>query len=277
MDLTVLTWKEILERIIVGFASARGMQNSQIEEIVQKLQPLDKRAEAARDPGLKGILATRVEPDQVDDLKKDRDASPASRRVRAAAILINDFSMECLKDANYDLRLGEEVYVTQDKLPRKLTNENDTVVIRPGEFGVLTTFEYVSIPTDLLGLISLRFRYKNLGLVNISGFHVDPGFTGRVLFSVFNSGPRDVALRYKDPVFMIMFERLERRVEGYDGKYGNQRNIPVDTVTSLGGPSVSVIALDRRIRSMQAQLRILEGILVGLIASILFYFLLGGQ
>lgn len=49
------------------------------------------------------------------------------------------------------------------------------VSIEPGEFALMLTDELIHVPEDLVGFISVRFGYKRRGLVNISGFHVDPG------------------------------------------------------------------------------------------------------
>ena len=185
-------------------------------------------------------------------------------------VFIDDFNIECLDPANYNLRLGNEVYVTTERLPKKLTKTNNTVVIKPGEFGILLTHEYIYIPQNLMGLISLRFRYKQLGLVNISGFHVDPGFRGKLVFAVYNTGPNNIVLRHKEAVFMMMLEKLEKPIKepyklAYGRRFAGMEHIPTDIVTSLGGPSVSVLDLDRRTRSLETQIRIIEGLVVGII------------
>ena len=185
-------------------------------------------------------------------------------------VFIDDFNVECLYPANYNLRLGNEVYVTTARLPRKLTKTGDTVVIKPGEFGILLTHEHIYVPQNIMGLISLRFRYKQLGLVNISGFHVDPGFRGKLVFAVYNAGPNNIVLRHKEAVFMIMLEKLEKPVKepyslAYGRRFAGMEHIPTDIVTSLAGPSVSLLRLDRRIRSLETQIRIIEGLVVGIV------------
>ncbi len=159
------------------------------------------------------------------------------------AILFSNFDITNLQPANYDLRLGEECYVTEEERPLRLAI-GETISIKPGEFGILTTHEYIYVPMDLMGLISLRFRYKRQGLVNISGFHIDPGYCGRIIFSVYNTGPKSVLLRSGDPVFMIIYDKLENQtIEGYEGD--RYLNIPVDIISSLKGPSVSILDLDK--------------------------------
>ena len=103
-----------------------------------------------------------------------------------------------------DLRI-KTVYVSTERVPKKLKSSGkDVLAIEPGEFGLLMTQEYMFVPPDLLGIISIRMTHKQKGLVNISGFHVDPGYYGRLMFSVFNAGPKDVLLRYRDKAFMII-------------------------------------------------------------------------
>ena len=187
-------------------------------------------------------------------------------------IFVDDVDAELVKKANYDLRLGEDVYVTTERIPKKLTTmgKDGVVSIEPGEFGILMTHEYIFVPTDLMGFISIRLTHKQKGLVNISGFHVDPGFYGRLMFAVFNAGPNDVPLRYKEPVFMVMFNELTKdgpRVK--KSKWTGMKNIPIETLSGLRGTSVSVRNLDERIKRLEMVFPIaLTGVVSVLVAVI---------
>ena len=59
----------------------------------------------------------------------------------------------------------------------------------PGQFAFLLTDEIVEVPDSAMALISIKAKIKWRGLINVSGFHVDPGFKGRLIFSVYNAGP----------------------------------------------------------------------------------------
>ena len=265
---------EILDNVVKGYRRTLSIdEKPNFDE--KAMSEIEKHAEEIlKDPELKNATASTALKDFFRNHVLSEDTVDEFGRDCSDSILINDFDPAGLRPANYDLRLGTEVYVTADKLPRNLSATEDTVAIQPGEFGILTTHEYIHVPVKYLGLISLRFSYKKEGLVNISGFHVDPGFTGRIVFSVYNTGPRSVVLRYKDPVFMIMFEALSTPLKlksGYSGGFSGQKHIPVDIITSLGGQSVSVIGLDKRLRRMETTLRILEAILVGLVIAVLGY------
>jgi len=191
-------------------------------------------------------------------------------------ILIDCVHPECLQMANYDLRLGEDVYVTTEKAPMKLNimGKDGVVSIEPGEFGILMTFEYIFVPPDLMGFISIRLTHKQKGLVNISGFHVDPGFYGRLMFTVFNAGPNDVPLRYREPVFMIMFNKLTG-----DGsivkkrRWSGMENIPVETLSGLRGTSISVRNLDERIKRLEMLFPILLTGIISVVVAVVAWVL----
>ena len=172
-------------------------------------------------------------------------------------IFIGCLDSKGLRLANLDLTLGSEVYVTTEKVPTKLNTmgKDGVVSIEPGEFGILMTNEYLFVPWDLMGYISIRLTHKQKGIVNISGFHVDPGYYGRLMFAVFNAGPNNVPLRYNDPVFMIMFNELTKRPSDDSavekGRWYGMEDIPVETLSGLTGTSVSVRTLDQRIKRLE--------------------------
>jgi dCTP deaminase len=87
--------------------------------------------------------------------------------------------------AAYNLRLGKDVFRSSSEIPQTLTDKEPYVTIRSGDYVLLTTAEYVTMPLNMLGFITLRYRFKKVGLLNVSGFHVDPGFKGTLVFSVF--------------------------------------------------------------------------------------------
>ncbi|GAI42315.1 unnamed protein product, partial [marine sediment metagenome] len=91
------------------------------------------------------------------------------------------------RHASYDLTLGEEVYISGEEYPTRLSESSPFVSLPRGQFALLMTKEYVKMPKDYLGFISIRFGIKAQGLINVSGFHVDPGFQGKIVFSVFNA------------------------------------------------------------------------------------------
>jgi dCTP deaminase len=128
--------------------------------------------------------------------------------------LYDPFRVDC---ASYRLSIGSEVYIspseaTADRSKATISQlgEHEGFKIPPGQFAFLVTEEVVTVPCDALAFISIRARTKFKGLVNVSGFHVDPGYNGQITFAVFNAGPVEIHLKRGDDIFLIWFASLDR-------------------------------------------------------------------
>lgn len=132
----------------------------------------------------------------------------AERRVRP-------FCKDKIDGASYRLTIGDEVYVSPtgeaaDASTTSITRlkRGEAFAIPPGQFAFLLTDETVQVGEKEIAFISMRASTKYRGLVSVSGFHVDPGFHGRLTFAVFNAGPVAVHLRRGDDIFLIWYADL---------------------------------------------------------------------
>lgn len=170
--------------------------------------------------------------------------------------------------ASIDLALGSDVFVTPDKEPKKL-KENQIINIQPGQFAALLTEEILDIPEEYLGFITIRFGFKSKGLVNISGFHVDPGFYGKLVFSVYNAGPSTVTLRRGEKVFSLFLTNIEKGAK-YEGFYTKMDSIPLSIIEPLAGARVpSLLDLESKVDKNDTILKFYGAILVSLFVSLL--------
>lgn len=137
----------------------------------------------------------------------------------------------------YELCLGDEVYISA--LPdtplkeRKIItlNDKDSVAIPPGQFAFLITSEQIKIPNNALAFISIKFKFKSKGLINVSGLHVDPGYNGKLIFAVYNAGPLHIHIRRGERVFSIWYADLDQDDEKPRQKIGYDR-IPTDLMNT---------------------------------------------
>jgi len=209
-------------------------------------------------------------------ISKFTEKTKSTRNEQYEPILIDRFHIDCLRSIAYEMRLGEEVYVTTEELPKLFkSGDKDMIRIEPGEFAVLTTLEYLYIPTDFVAFISIRYGYKERGLVNVSGFHVDPGFYGKLFFTVYNAGPSDIVLKYRDNIFMIMFAKLGRRTEAYEGRHKGQIGLKPEVVSALKGTSVSVRNLDERLKRLETIVYVLGAAIFTAVITIILKIFLG--
>jgi dCTP deaminase len=165
--------------------------------------------------------------------------------------LVVPFAAGRVVNGAYELSLGPEVYVTSAETGTKRTIRSDEqVVIPPGQFANLLTEEVVTVPRDALGLISVKFRLKQRGLVNVSGFHVDPGYSSQLVFSVYNAGPSPVVLARGDPAFLLWYASFDRPTDDlYRG--GRIGGISAEEVMHLQGEISTPQALAARVQDFE--------------------------
>jgi len=141
--------------------------------------------------------------------------------------LIIPFEKTRVKNGAYELSLGKEVYLTDSKTGKVeiLTEDNNRQVdLNPGQFALLLTKEIVNIPKTNIAFISIKAGEKLKGLVNVSGFHVDPGFNDHLLFSVYNAGPSTIVLNFGEPYFPIWFAELKGELSDEEAYNSNNEH-----------------------------------------------------
>jgi dCTP deaminase len=189
--------------------------------------------------------------------------------------LIEPFSKDCIESALYELSLGEEVYISAlPDTPHKdrktiLLKEKETAVIPPGQFAFLITLEKVSIPKDAIAFISMKFGVKAKGLINVSGFHVDPGYKGRLIFAVYNAGPLSFQVKYGERLFALWLADLDEADIRARTKIGFE-SIP--TSITNGPESVSSLpSLVKRLDEIEKKVErftIIQAIVWGVVLSL---------
>lgn len=178
------------------------------------------------------------------------------------------FAESCVQQSSYDLRLGEEFYIVGRRSPDRLSNKEPYISLPPGQFAVLTCYETLHLPANIMAFITLRNRYKMQGLVNVSGFHVDPTFRGRLVFAVQNIGPNDVRLRYKDATFTIFFADVD--CNDSSRRSGAPRTgIGLEDVQQLGANSVTLAKLKKDIDTIRTALLVYAPFAVALFVALI--------
>lgn len=180
--------------------------------------------------------------------------SETLRERSEAEDLISPFDAEKIKHSAYELTMGPEAFITSSDGKKKITlDEEDSVVIPPGQFALLLTEERIKVPLNAIAFISMRFGFKRRGLINVSGFHVDPGFgVRRLKFSVYNAGSRDITISRGDRVFLIWFADLnETTKDGYGDPGPDQDKITSDDQNVMHGEIASPAELKLQLDTLK--------------------------
>ena len=200
--------------------------------------------------------------------------------------IVTPFDPDNIDCNSYTLCMGDEYYITPEagfslRKSRKKTltskryfspsencfvNKADTFTIPPGQFAFLLSLQSVKIPDDAMGFISLRSGLKFRGLINVSGFHVDPGFEGKLIYSVFNAGPSSFSIGLGDPLFKLWLADLDGVVSS-DYVFSSkepQAEIPNSLVSDVAKSVSSVQQMDARVKSLETKYNISIGVLVAI-------------
>ena len=211
--------------------------------------------------------------------------------------IIDDFDEGQIDCSAYTLTMGSEAYVTpghgenlreNDKIRLKAAKKKvcgrkteryggGSLKIPAGQFAFLLTEEAVSIPDDAMGFISLKSGIKFQGLVNVSGFHVDPGFKGRLIYAVFNAGPSQITICRGDDLFLLWIADLSG---GLDDQYtkGDDEQLEIKSalITQVTRENHSLQALSTKIDKIDEQFRILRNVSAGIAAALALLLTLWG-
>jgi dCTP deaminase len=173
---------------------------------------------------------------------------------RANPEFIASFNEKRVQQGAYELSLSDQALTTPFRTSRANPPEDGVLMIAPGQFGLLYTAERVQIPPNVIAFISVRASVKFKGLVNISGFHVDPGYCGHLKFSVYNAGTETVPLGVGDRTFLIWFADLDQATEDpyappheHVGQIGITPQDRLRMQTAVPSPQ----ALDQRLKTLE--------------------------
>ena len=169
--------------------------------------------------------------------------------------LVDDFSYENIEDSSYKLSVGGEAIVSSshednEEAYRKIGCD-DVLSLKPGQFAYLITHEKIYVPKNAIGFINVSTSTKFKGLINVSGFHVDPGYRGKLIFTVFNAGPATITLHFGQKIFKFW-------ISDFDGVGGDSKTsydkIPREWADRLHGTYPSPFVLASRVSDLEAKI-----------------------
>lgn len=160
------------------------------------------------------------------------------KHIEAGEIVIEPFDKSIIRENGVDLRIGDEAAVLMNN-PEPLDPENldrmdltqyykivkvdKELVLQPYMKILVTTLEYIKVPTFIAGLVELRSTFARLGL-SIPPTIIDAGFEGQITLEV-HGGAFPVILRKGLKFAHIVFIKLTTETEPYRGKYFRQKGV----------------------------------------------------
>jgi dCTP deaminase len=87
------------------------------------------------------------------------------------------------------------------------------LVLETGHTAIVTTKESIHVPSDYGGFGFPLNSVSARGLLMTNPGHVDPGFSGKLQFTVINMGREPFCLRRKDPIVTLLIFKLSTAVD----------------------------------------------------------------
>lgn len=174
--------------------------------------------------------------------------------------------------AGYRLSVGHEYYINGDGTSTiKQLNIGEAFVISPGEFAFILTREKVQVSNSTIGFISMRANLKFKGLVNVSGFQINPGFRGNLVFAVFNAGPRHINIHFGDEIFSVWYADLDEAVTEPSEETGkipnNLSSIPSEVINGIAGEALTAYQLSQKLSDLKEEVTSTKTLLTRLIIT----------
>lgn len=140
----------------------------------------------------------------------DRDIiQRLGRNIDEDNIIISPCDVEYdVQPSSVDLHLGDEIKSMTGALLMDL-NDHDSYILEPNEFILASTYEYIGVPNDLVGLVDGKSSLGRLGITaHITAGWIDPGFKGNITLEIKNVSNKAFKLYYKMDICQIIFITL---------------------------------------------------------------------
>ena len=142
--------------------------------------------------------------------------------------LIENYDIESIEGASYDLKLGKQYTKNGEML--EITAPKIDITLEPGEFALLTSFEKINMPLNLIGHNGLMSKWTRQGLMSLFSPQIDPGFRGRLFVPVYNAGDVNISIPLESKIFTIEFVKTDYDASyGWSDHNGNQNSINLNS------------------------------------------------
>ena len=123
-----------------------------------------------------------------------------------------------IQPCSVDLHLGKELLTLHNK---RIDISKNSYKLKPNEFILAYTEEYVEIPNHLCGQVDGRSSVARMGVsVHQTGGYIDAGYNGNITLELYNCSDKEFELSWGDSICQIIFHVLSSECVREYGSYG---------------------------------------------------------
>ncbi|MGJ5206653.1 dCTP deaminase [Bradyrhizobium sp. HKCCYLR20261] len=120
-----------------------------------------------------------------------------------------------IQPASLDLTIGR-ILLPIDDTSDEAVHAETSLSLDQGETAVVETHEYLSMPRTLAAIGFPPANVSRAGLLMTNPGHIDPGFSGRLKFTVINLGKKPIQLVSGHPICTLLFFAIDAPDFAYD-------------------------------------------------------------
>jgi dCTP deaminase len=152
-------------------------------------------------------------------------------------LIVDGFDQNSLQATSYDFRIGKKAVVGGQG--NELDLEARPLVIEPGSYAGIISFEKVKLPNNVYAQIGSKRKFSYDGLILLTGSIIDPGYEGYLLFGLYNASTKKVVLPKGTKLCNVIFHRLPKDVKAVSpDPYLLDGNFPPDFLTKMANVEV---------------------------------------
>ena len=105
-------------------------------------------------------------------------------------LIIQNGSIDSCGALKYDFVLGDDFLKADYGIPTKISElepeKRSNAIVSPGEVVYVLSKETINIPKNMFMHLSANRGMSEFGVLTLGGFAVDPGYTGKLMFGLYN-------------------------------------------------------------------------------------------
>ncbi len=122
-------------------------------------------------------------------------------------------------------KLGKRKGVETKLVAEFVEGKVQEIVIKPGDYFLVQTYEEVNTPSDLMPIVHTRTSLFRSGLLLLNS-KTDPGYKGSLTMGLTNLSPFPVKLQLGARICNIIFHKIEGKSVKYRGQHQGGRVSP---------------------------------------------------
>jgi len=148
-----------------------------------------------------------------------------------------------INPASVDIRIGKTMMVERNKgtyiqgfrtrtewveIDLTHTNEQNPTILKPGQFVLISTYEHIKVPSNLVMELRLKSSRAREGYNHSLAFWVDPGWDGVLTMEVYNVRQyKPLPLWYGMRFAHAILSHVTEPTDTYRGKYQHATAVEV--------------------------------------------------